>query len=128
MPLHDYHLRGYEVLDFGSTLILHAVYDYPSQPKRETRLRFDDVELYNFTHTGGSILYDVEAIPVSDLLQREAPFIEASAKMFGVKGWRESLDQYQAYLVEKGAKAWDISSSVGFEGFVIARSVGEMRA
>jgi len=48
--------------------------------------------------------------------------------MLGVNGWKDNLAQYQAYLVEKGARAWNISSSVGFAGFVIARSVGEVRA
>lgn len=128
MQVHDFHLRGYEVLDFGSTIVLDTVYDYPNEPKRETTVRFEGVELYKFRHTSGAIISDIEPVPLNQVIKRNGNFIRSAAANYGVKGWQSDLEQYADYLVTIGAHGWTVTSSVGFDGFVIARSVREMRA
>jgi len=51
MDFHDYHLRGYEVAEFGSVITLDLVYEYPGQVVRKSRIRFEGVKLYHFVHT-----------------------------------------------------------------------------
>jgi len=36
MDFHDYHLRGYEVVEFGSVITLDLVYEYPGQVVRKS--------------------------------------------------------------------------------------------
>jgi hypothetical protein len=124
MRVHDYHLRGYQVLDFGSSIVLDLVYDYPGQPKQESTIRFSGVELHHFTHTAGAILFGFESVSIDDILKEHRALIESSAAMQGVRGWQDGIDNYRRYLHDKGAVAWEITSSIGFEGFVIAQSVG----
>ncbi len=124
MRVHDYHLRGYQVLDFGSSIVLDLVYDYPGHAKQESTIRFNGIELYHFTHTAGAILFGIEPVSVDDILKEHRALIESSAAMHGVRGWQDGIDNYRRYLQVKGAGAWEITSSIGFEGFVIAQSVG----
>jgi len=46
------------------------------------------------------------------------------SRMHGLLHWNDDRDQYAATLQQKGYRAWTIESAVGFEGFVIAKSVG----
>lgn len=68
MRFHDFHLSGYEGRQFGSEIVLHLVYDYPSSPREESHFRFADVELYHFVHTGGTVIFGIYEIPVSQIL------------------------------------------------------------
>lgn len=38
MRYHDFHLAGYTVSDFGGTVTLHLIYDYPGQAREESDL------------------------------------------------------------------------------------------
>ena len=60
MRYHDFHLREYHVSDFGKRITLHLVYDYEAKPREESHIEFCEVALYNFTHTGGAIITDVD--------------------------------------------------------------------
>jgi hypothetical protein len=128
MQTHDYHLRGYQVLDFGSTVTLDLVYDYPGLPKLESTVRFDSVELYMFSHTAGTILFGIEMVPLEAILSEHRKYIESAAVTQGVRGWHDGIESYRRYLTNAGAKGWEITSSIGFDGFVIAKSVTPMPA
>jgi hypothetical protein len=120
---HDYHLRGYQVSDFGSTLTLDLIYDYAGQPRRESTIIFADVRLYHFIHTGGAIITDIEEVPVTEQLDEVAGDLANWAKWHGIKGWGDDLDTYKADVAARDLRAWTIDSAIGFAGFVIARSV-----
>jgi hypothetical protein len=38
MQFHDYHLRSYEVSDFGRVITLDLVYEYPGRAVRESQI------------------------------------------------------------------------------------------
>lgn len=67
MRYHDFHLREYQVADFGRRVTLDLVFDYAGRPKEESQIEFSDVALYNFTHTGRSIITDIEERSLADL-------------------------------------------------------------
>lgn len=125
MRFHDFHLAGYTVTDFGGTIALDLVYDYPDQPRETSRIKFSDVAAYHFVHTGGAIITDIDEIPVPHLLEKVGDQLAEWNRMHGLLHWDADREQYAATLKEKGYRAWTIESAVGFEGFVIAKSVGD---
>ena len=123
MRVHDYHLRGYDVSNFGGEIVLHLELD----EKDQSRILFSDVAAYHFIHTGGTIIFDIEEISIAHLLdQMWVKMAEWWRLHDGFAYWNDDRDQYRNNLQTKGYKAWSITSSVGFEGFVIAKSVAEI--
>jgi hypothetical protein len=126
MRYHDFHLREYRVADFGKRITLDLVFDYAGKPREESQIEFSDVALYNFTHTGGAIITDIEEASLGDLLGEVGATLTNWSEQHGVSGWRDSLENYRASLQSAGLKAWRISSAIGFDGFVVAGSVRQV--
>jgi hypothetical protein len=123
---HDFHLAGYTVSDFGGTIVLELVYDYPEKPRETSRIKFSDVAAYHFVHTGGAIIVDIAEVPLAELLRRVGhQLAEWWRQHGGFAHWSDDRGEYLATLEKHGYHAWAIESAVGFEGFVIAKSVGE---
>ena len=124
MRFHDFHLAGYSVSDFGSTIVLHLVYDYPDQPHEISRIRFSDVSAYHFIHTGGAIITDLEEVPLSQLIAEIGTQLAEWWRLHGgYPHWSDDRAKYIDTLEQSGHRAWKISSAIGFEGFVIAKSI-----
>jgi hypothetical protein len=123
---HDFHLSGYDVRQFGAEVVLHL--EWPGDSPEQSHIRFSDVELYHFVHTGGTIIFGIEEVALSQILDQSWECILHWAKQHGgVPHWdRDDRASYQAKLEAEGYKAWDISSSMGFEGFVIAKSIQDV--
>jgi hypothetical protein len=123
MRCHDFHLPGYEVRQFGGEILLHL-----EVAGEESHIRFSKVELYHFVHTGGTIIFGIDEVPVSQILDEFWERILHWAKQHGgVPHWdRDDRASYQAKIEADGYKAWDISSSIGFAGFVIAKSIADV--
>jgi hypothetical protein len=126
MRYHDFHLREYQVSDFGKRITLYLVYDYAGKPKEESHIEFSDVALYNFTHTGGAIITDVEEANLADLFDEVGGALIGWHKQLGVAGWRDTLEDYRSTLEAAGHKGWRIDSAIGFSGFVVAKSVRQV--
>ena len=126
MRYHDFHLREYRVSDFGKHITLDLVYDYAGKPKERSQIEFSDVALYNFTHTGGAIITDIDETSVDDLLSEVGASLSVWSQKRGVTGWRDNLENYRTTLESAGHKAWRVVSAVGFYGFVVARSVHQV--
>lgn len=126
MRYHDFHLRGYRVSDFGRRITLDLVYDYSGRPKEESQIEFTDVALYNFIHTGGAIVMDIDETSLSDLLGEVGPSLIVWNSDQGVTGWRDKLDSYRKGLLSSGHRAWRVVSAIGFSGFMVARSVHQV--
>jgi hypothetical protein len=123
MDFHDYHLRGYEVAEFGSVITLDLVYEYPGQVVRKSRIRFEGVKLYHFVHTVGAIITDIEEVSLNGLVREHEASISAWSKEQGVADWRTDTDQLLEDWSALSLKAWCIDSAIGFKGFVVATSV-----
>jgi hypothetical protein len=123
MRYHDFHLREYRVSDFGKRITLDLVYNYAGRPTDESQIEFADVALYNFTHTGGAIVTDIEEASLEDLMKEVGSSLVNWYQQYGLTGWRDNLENYRDTLESTGYKAWRIDSAIGFYGFVVARSV-----
>jgi hypothetical protein len=123
MRYHDYHLAGYSVLDFGGTIILDLVYNYPGQPIRESQIEFTGVSLYHFVHTGAAIITDISPTPIATILSDHASEISERARRIGLEGWPDNMPGYEKNLQDSGVLGWSIESALGLYGFVIGKKV-----
>ena len=127
MQFHDYHLRGYTVSEFGTKITLHLVWNYPGQTRDDSFIEFGDVACYHFSHTDGTILTEIDEVPLDVLLKNEEKFLVNAAHQDGVRFWEENSSRYLDQLKRKGYRAWQLDSAIGFTGFVVAKSVGQKR-
>ena len=123
MRCHDFHLSGYEVRQCGGEIVFHL-----AVAGVQSHVRFSEVALYHFVHTGGTIIFGIDQVPVSQILDDFWERILHWAKQYGgVPHWDgDDRPSYEAKLEAVGYKAWEISSSVGFAGFVIAKSIADI--
>ncbi|MDB6020453.1 MAG: uncharacterized protein JWQ04_310 [Pedosphaera sp.] len=124
MKYHDYHLKGYSVSDFGNTISLDLIFDYPNSPKVESRIIFSDVAAHNFIHTGGAIITDILQTKLTEISKElDDGLIEWARKYGGLIHYDGDLETCKAKLDKDGYKAWTICSAIGFSGLVIAKDV-----
>lgn len=121
MNFHDYQLRGYSVMDFGDTIVLDLVYEYPDQLIRESKIEFSGVSLYHFTHTAGAIITDITPCPIERILSEYSSQIPEWHRLQSVTDWPGSLDKFILHLEKDGMSGWQIESAIGFEGFIIGK-------
>jgi len=120
MRFHDYHLKGYTVLETGRTrtIVLDLLYDYPDVEKYTSRIEFRNVTCYSFKHTAGAIITEIEEVDLAVLVKEEATLL-AQFEHYGLDHWRTDATQYLAKLKAEKFRAWRLESAVGFSGFVI---------
>ena len=128
MRCHDFHLTGYEVRHHGAEIVLHLLDDCPPRPGEESHICFAGVELYHFVHTGGTIIFGIDEVPLSQILDEFWERILHWTQQYGgVLHWdRDDRASYQRKLEADGLRAWEISSSIGFSGFVFAKSIEDV--
>src|SRR5262245_26496910 len=118
--VHDNVLVSYEVLCEERKIVLHTEFR-ERKPPEQTRVVFTGVVAYRFENdTLGSILFDIETVPVGDLLQERRAEIQEAAR-FTAWPWAEDLDAAPRLLAEKGVKGFVLSSSYGMTGWVLAQ-------
>ena len=125
MTFHDWHLLGYSVTNGGTQITLHLTWDYPDQPVKFSDLRFSGVIAYHFMHTTGAIILDIEENDAGRFISEHADFFSLSAKSLGLRHWTGDIAAYTRDATARGLRAWTISSSIGFEGWIIAQNVEE---
>ena len=116
LRFHDFHLRGYSVSEHGQRIELDLIYDYPDEERACSRITFSGVAAYSFVHTHGAIVTDILEVSVASLVAEEASFFTENATLFGVRFWQGDIEHYVATLQEKGLRAWEIISAMGFYG------------
>lgn len=123
MRCHDFHLRGYEVRQYGAEIVLHL-----ELADEESHIRFADVAVYHFDQAGGTIIFGIDQVPLSTILDEHwKRIVHLADGIGGLPNWdRDDHSSYQAKLEAAGYRAWDISSSIGFGGFVIAKSIADV--
>ena len=119
---HDFHLRGYTVSDFGSSISLDLISN--GDPQRLTQLNFSGVASYRFLDTGGAIITYILEMPFLDAIKEtDFDFIGDFRKHGGLQVSFDSIEEYGAHFANEGLKSWLILSAIGFEGLVVGRSL-----
>jgi hypothetical protein len=128
MPdVHDYHLIGYEVDGDAKRIVLHAEYRYPGTPLKKTDVVFDGVEAYSFRYDCGNIINNIEERPLDKAVgEHWAEFDAGYCQSGWPRFWRadQAKDRERvAAFVRDGVKWFELTSSIGMEGWVICRTV-----
>jgi hypothetical protein len=119
---HDWRLTSYSVRDDGTRIMLHLLWNYPGQKRREHDIHFSGVGAYRFIHGDGSILSDVDEAPIAAFIRNEDEFIRRTAGEIGLRHWPGDICAYRDFLETAGFRYWTIGSATGFRGFVVAQS------
>ncbi len=87
-------------------------------------LRFENVWGYHFYHDAfGNIILDIETVMPNIIINDLHDELKEGFRLSGAFGpGADNLEQLPALLEEQGYKGFLISSSLGLEGWVIARS------
>jgi hypothetical protein len=119
----DFQLEGYAVSKFGGEIVLDLVSD---ESDETSKIRFAGVAAYHFVHTGGGIILEITERPIAELIYQVGDQLAEWWRLHhGFQHWSDDRAKYIAILEQHDYHAWTIESAVGFEGFVIAKSVGE---
>jgi len=124
---HDYHLTGYEVDGQRRELRLNLAWLYLEGDKslQPECLVFSGVEDYFFEHDlGVNVVYSIEEVPLLTHLEANASYFQEEAKWGWPRFWRGSVSKTIDQLRAKDAKCFELSSSYGLSGWVIATNFG----
>jgi len=118
--IHDNLLLGYAVQCEERRITLHTAF-HEVEPVEKTLVVFGGVEAYQFENdVFGTILFGIESVDPSDLVRRERARFEEGRRWGWPDGWAGPLTDDLARLKERGVQAWEITSSIGLSGWVLA--------
>lgn len=124
-PIGDYWLTGYSVDAKLGEIRLRAEWPHPEIPEgmpRNSEIRFRDVEAYHLFHDNfGTILGWILEKPLAEFVSLRAAEFEAGYSQDGWPHfWRGSVELAVEYLQSQGTRAFEIVSTLGLSGWVLA--------
>ena len=125
--LHDYFLISYEVHSEARQITLRARLDTrpcpPPDPASDCVIAFEGVEGYHFRDDAfGNIIFSLTEISIDKVLLDYHSEITESYRMSGAPGpWAGDLDSASAVLGAKGIRGFELSSSYGLSGWILAK-------
>ena len=128
MRCHDWTLEGYSVTDYGRNVTLHLIRKDLGPPITRLNTVFRSVGLNHFVHTQETIILDIMETPTEKIFDEYGDRITEWNRLHGVSKWPGSIINYAADLKKDGCVGWMIYSSLGFEGFIIGKSVSQSPA
>jgi hypothetical protein len=123
ISIHDNVLVSYEVLADKREILLRT--RFPSTKSERTDIIFRGVEGYYFHHDNfETIIFDVVEISVVRILEDDGDRFDEGWRFAWPGRWNtESEADRRAYLAERGVKGFELSSSYGMSGWILAKSV-----
>ena len=126
--VHDFHLVGYSVDVDARTITLRTEWRYAGQPLRKVDAVFEGVEAYAFRDDPlGTVLFDIEEVDATRQLEARWKELDESNRRSGApRFWRQAPDETRASfakLLAQGAKWFEVSSSIGMNGWVFCQSL-----
>jgi hypothetical protein len=125
ISVHDNFIISYEVHCEGREIRMQTEYRDRGEPFERTLVVFTGVEAYDFQHDClGNILFDIEEVSAESIIaEKTAEFQEGHRLSGWPRFWRDSLDEVRSYLREQATRGFEISSSYGMSGWVLARDM-----
>jgi hypothetical protein len=126
--VHDFHLVGYSVDVDARTIVLHTEWRYPGHPLRKVDAVFEGVEAYSFRDDPlGTVLLEILKMDATRQIEASWKELDESFRRSGApRFWRQAPDQTRASfatLLAQGAKWFEVSSSIGMNGWVFCKSL-----
>jgi hypothetical protein len=126
LSVHDNFLVSYEVLCEQREIRLHTEFrdGRLDGPFEYTDVVFRGVFAYHFQQdTPTNIIFDIEEVAVTDILEKSQALLDAG-RAYGwprIEGSPEP--NLEAYLNANDVRGFEISSSYGLDGWVLAQSM-----
>jgi hypothetical protein len=125
--LHDYFLVSYEVQCEARRIMLRVRRDtrpHPSpDPVLDRTIVFEGVEGYHFWNDAfGNVIFSLTEVSIDKVLVDHWSEIKESHRMSGAPGpWAGDLDSAAATLGPRGVRGFELSSSYGLSGWILAK-------
>ncbi|MCB1208462.1 MAG: hypothetical protein KDK97_03995, partial [Verrucomicrobiales bacterium] len=122
--VHDNHLYAYAVDGRAGLIVLRTEYAYGEEPFEQTDVIFEGVLDHYFRNPVlPSIIFDVEEADVARTIARDKAVIDQGHKIGGWPSfWQDSIEGMMVTIADAGCKMFEISSSYGLDGWVVAKS------
>jgi hypothetical protein len=120
--IHDNRVISYEVDGERRRIVLRTRFE-DREPVEHTDLIFEGVLAYHFENDNfGNILFGVEEVSVPQLVEGNRRLFDEGSKYAWPGPWNQSTQAAVQHLEAAGARAFEISSSYGLAGWVVAES------
>jgi hypothetical protein len=120
---HDHYINGYRVN--GRARTIHLELARPDEDRARAHsvtITFSGVEGYLLEHDlGVNIVYSIEEQPLTQFIEENASAFVEGAKWGWPLFWKGSVESTIAWLTQRAARAWALSTSYGLFGWVVAR-------
>ncbi len=122
--VHDNLLVSYEVRCEARVISLRTEYR-AVQPPEVTEVVFTQVEGYHFEHDAfGTIISEILDVPLAAFVTEHQQELSGAFRVSGALGpWTSTVDSALSYLRGRGVRAFEVLSSIGMSGWVLARSL-----
>ena len=122
--VHDNHLTAFEVDGVERRIVLHTEYAYGEEPFEKTDVVFEGVLDHYFKNAVlPSIIFDVEEVDTHTIISRNKETIDEGHRIGGWPSfWERSVDAMVSKIGNAGGRVFEISSSYGMDGWVVAVS------
>jgi hypothetical protein len=119
--VHDNHLVAYTVLAKEKKIILQTEFR-DREPHEFTDVVFEEVLAYDFHgDLFATIIFDVEEVDLSALLKEHAAMFEDGWRYGWPRGWEKEKEEIEAFARRLEMRAFELSSSYGMSGWVLAQ-------
>jgi len=121
--IHDSRVVSYEVVGEEGRIVLHTSRKEKESPQ-SIDVIFEGVLAYFFQHDNfGNILFGIEEVSLPELVEENASLFEEGSKYGWPGSWNDSSRSCLSYFKGGDGRAFEITSSYGLSGWVIARSI-----
>ena len=120
--VHDHTIVGYEVDALNRRLVFQTEHKSNGADIERCTVIFSGVEAYYLEHDSfGTILFGIEEVPATTLFDNNLARFEAGHRAAGwPRFWKRNADDARRYLAEHKTRGFEISSSIGMSGWVLA--------
>lgn len=125
ISVHDNRLVSYTVNDGTKTILFETVFEGKIS-NEFTNISFSNVSAYFFEHHSleiGTIFFDIKEIAVEIILESDWEKFEEGRKWMWPGLWADTKQTAKAYFEKNAVKAYDISSSCGLSGWILAQDM-----
>ncbi len=122
---HDYHLTGYSVDGPGARVVFKVSWPYDTDTDvKAASVTFTGVAGYFFEHDlGSNIVYSISESPLGAFLAEYSQQFEQQREWGWPLFWKGTADETLKHLSEKMVRCFEVSSSYGLSGWVLAVAV-----
>jgi hypothetical protein len=124
--IHDHHLISYTVNEETKEIILETVYREGGPVLERTTVVFSGVLSYRFRDHAlprGTTLNSIEEVEPMTLFEQDWNDFAEERSFFWADLWCQSKDKAAAYFSANKIRGFDISSSIGLCGWVLAQKM-----